>query len=263
MGLDVVSASLGTTGGIDVCAALGAALPCASLVCMIDQAVTQNASGTNTILGSLRSSLSALVTRPAAFFGGRAFLAVAGVYGGTYIAANFATTWSERRKRDPALVKLGATSAVNIGLGVTKDSLFAIWFGQGGAKGGSPLSFPAASWAIFIARDVLTVGAGFVFPGIASKYLQERGTIKSAAVADIVAQLTVPMAFQSVLTPMHLTALDIYNRPGKSMADRARYVASIFSGSIAIRVCRVGIVYGIGGIGNKFIRGSLRERAAA
>ena len=240
--------------GIDVLSAFGAAAPCAAFVCIIDQAVTQNASKTATIRQSLSRSAKSMFTQPHQFFGGKAYLAVAVVYLGTYIAANSTTTYCERTNRDPKTYKLAVTSAVNIGLGVTKDSLFAIWFG-----GKAAASIPARAWAMFIMRDVVTIGAGFVLPEIVSDAMVKNGYLNDKGTADIVAQLAVPMSAQLVLTPMHLLALDFYNRPGVTMPERGRYIRSLLVESAAVRMARVGCVYGIAGIGNKAIRGSLLD----
>ena len=57
-------------------------------------------------------------------------------------------------------------------VGVTKDTAFAIWFGAPGMPKITPLDFPVKSWGLFFVRDVMTIGAGFVFPGIASSWMQ-------------------------------------------------------------------------------------------
>ena len=155
--------------------------------------------------------------------------------------------------------KLAATSVANITLGVTKDSLFAMWFGAGGASS----SFPVASWAVFIFRDVLTMAAGFILPALAAAELVERKVIREQATADVAAQLSVPMVCQAALTPFHLLALDIYNRPGKSLANRAGSVRELFPATVVVRVARVGFVYGLAGIGNKHIKKTLRDLDAA
>jgi hypothetical protein len=231
----------------------------AVLVTMIDQAVTQNASKTATIAQSLKASANMLVSTPLKFFRGRAYLAVAGVYTGTYLVANWTMTYCEQQQLDEKMPKLAATSVTNIGLGVTKDSMFAIWFGAAGV-GGGPFSFPLASWGCFIVRDVFTVGAGFVLPGIVSAELVKRRVFATQATADVVAQLCVPVACQVALTPFHLLALDIYNRPGQAAASRVGYIKSIFAESVAVRMARVMAVYGIAGVVNKKVRASLRDQ---
>jgi hypothetical protein len=139
-----------------------------------------------------------------------------------------------------------------------------MWFGADAAKAGAaaskPRPFPIQSWGMFIFRDVLTVGAGFTFPAAAAAYLKEN-EVMSPPVADIFAQLTVPMAFQVGLTPIHLLALDIYNRPDMNMANRFKYIESLYLPSLFVRCARVGAVYGVAGVANKKIKSTLRNMA--
>ncbi len=100
-----------------------------------------------------------------------------------------------------------------MGAGITKDSLFARWFGQQAApaaaasassasstvaaaiKSAPPAapaaSIPLATWALFVCRDVFTIGAGFVLPDMVSRAALAHRLVDSKAVSDTVAQLTV------------------------------------------------------------------------
>lgn len=214
------------------------------------------------MMQSFKSSIHTMVTSPRQFFGGRAYVAVALVYSATYIAANATISVCERNRTDPTYWKLALTSAVNMGAGITKDSLFAKWFGQQAPKAAAaaPRAIPPATWAMFVCRDVMTIGAGFVLPDKVSKAVVARGWLTNKTAADTIAQLVVPMSAQTLLTPMHLAALDLYNRPQCSLGERAAYISSLMKESLAVRMARVGVVYGIAGIGNKLIRTTLRER---
>jgi hypothetical protein len=138
----------------------------------------------------------------------------------TYIAANTTLTACERHQVDPTYWKLAITSAVNMGAGITKDSLFARWFGQqaapsaaaSGASSASATSstiaataiksapaptpapaasIPLATWGLFVCRDVFTIGAGFVLPDMVSRAALAHRLVESKALSDTVAQLTV------------------------------------------------------------------------
>ncbi len=100
-------------------------------------AVTQKAAGTSNILASLLGNCKLLFTSPSKFLGNRAYLAVAIVYSGTYLTANTVVTLCEHHRKDPTLFKLFSVAGVNMALGVTKDSLFARWFGQAGKATGT------------------------------------------------------------------------------------------------------------------------------
>jgi hypothetical protein len=242
----------------DTVAAIGAASSASIFVTMIDQAVTMNTSGSATMKESLMKSMKTFLTRPHKFLGNKAYLAVATVYTATYLAANYTNTFCEFYQRDSKLPKLASTSVTNISMGVTKDSLFAIWFGAGTATGGL-MSVPLASWTLFILRDVSTMAAGFILPGMASDVIYEKKIFKKKSTCDIVAQLSVPMACQFFLTPMHLLALDMYNRPGETFQNRQAFVRSLFKESALLRCCRVGSIYGIAGISNTKIKKVMLE----
>jgi hypothetical protein len=70
------------------------------------------------------------------------------------------------------------------------------------------------------------------------------------------------MAAQTILTPMHLLALDLYNRPSRALSDRAAFIRPLLRDSLGARMARVGVVYGIAGVGNKVCRNALREHFA-
>ena len=76
----------------DVLAAAGTAFCVAPAISILDQAIVQNAAGAKTLTASVRDSLRNMVTKPATFVRSPAFLLLWGVYGGTYVAVNLATT---------------------------------------------------------------------------------------------------------------------------------------------------------------------------
>ena len=80
-------------------------------------------------------------------------------------------------------------------------------------------------------------------------------------VADKVAQLVSPMGMQLICTPLHLLALNMYNEPGVSAAQRASSVWATTPSSTFIRMFRFLAAYGIGGIGNKWLIARGREWA--
>jgi hypothetical protein len=101
-----------------------------------------------------------------------------------------------------------------------------------------PLAFacmhaPARWW-----RLPTAVRAGFVFPGKVSRYLNDQGIIEDKDTANMVSQLAVPVVAQLGLTPMHLLALDFYNNPKFSLAERAALIRRIYLESLITRMVR-------------------------
>eukprot|EP00615_Pteridomonas_danica_P014674 CAMPEP_0114388552 /NCGR_PEP_ID=MMETSP0102-20121206/8036_1 /TAXON_ID=38822 ORGANISM="Pteridomonas danica, Strain PT" /NCGR_SAMPLE_ID=MMETSP0102 /ASSEMBLY_ACC=CAM_ASM_000212 /LENGTH=106 /DNA_ID=CAMNT_0001546093 /DNA_START=187 /DNA_END=504 /DNA_ORIENTATION=+ len=105
-----------------------------------------NTSGSATMKESLKQSFKTFFRTPHKFLGNKAYLAVAAVYAGTYISANFTQTYLTHKERDPTGPKLVATTLTNSSMSVTKDSMFAVWFGATGAAKGGIMSVPIASW---------------------------------------------------------------------------------------------------------------------
>lgn len=88
--------------------------------------------------------------------------------------------------------------------------------------------------------------------------MQEEFGVDSG-MADGVSQLVSPGLVQLFSTPVHILGLDLYNHPGSSAAARLRVVQSSFVPAIIMRVCRIGVAFGVGGLGNTAIRKNLHE----
>lgn len=182
------------------------------------------------------------------------FWAVFIVYAGTYSAANSISTYCENKKTDNTTYKLAGTTVTNMILGISKDKYFAREF----SKVKSP-SMPITSLGLFFVRDLLTIGAGFTFPSIMRDFLLERGIISNKVVADTISQILVPVLAQSILTPLHLLALDIYNRRGVDAISRAEKLGHLYFEAASLRMVRVMGAYGIAGISNTSLRKKFRH----
>jgi hypothetical protein len=219
-------------------------------------AVTEKAADSSmSLLKSSLNNFKTLVFSPIKFVSRPTFIFVWAVYGGTYVAANTITSFCEIHNQDSYWPRLIGTTAANMILGIAKDRYFAKVFNKN-----SVAKFPLASWGSFVVRDLLTIGAGFNFPSIFSSYLQDTKMISNQAHADKLSQLTVPMIAQMVLTPIHLLALDIYNRAAVSPMNRFSYIAKIYPSALSIRMTRVLCAYGIAGVTNKTLKEELRSR---
>ena len=149
--------------------------------------------------------------------------------------------------------KLGIVTTVNMGLGVLKDKYFAQVFS------GTPVTnFPAMSWGLFVARDLATVGAGFILPAMAAQQVHKSLNIPEGT-ATKYCQFVVPMSCQLLLTPIHLLALDCYNNKTATAINRVGTIKSIYVEATGIRFGRVLFAYGIAGVANTGLRSKWRE----
>jgi hypothetical protein len=228
----------------------------------------QNASGQDTLVNSLRSSAIAFLRRPHNLIFSKPFALICMLYGGTYFTANtIDTITSTVQNKSPTHVtsgttKFAASSAANIGLCLFKDQAFARLFGPGGP----PRPVPLPSYALFAARDCLTIFASFNVPPLLGPVISRSlsAEVQKSLSGQTIAQFLAPATVQIFSTPMHLLGLDLYNRGGKGVAwaDRWMIVKKNWAISAAARICRIVPAFGVGGVVNAKVRSGLIGRLA-
>lgn len=220
----------------------------APIIAIVDKAIFSNASGKEPLGASLKHSVAAVVGRPMAFLRGPSFWWIWLVYGGTYTIANWTTVACERRGAPADLPKFVATSTANVSLSVVKDRAFSRMYGVV-----APKPVPLPSLALFAGRDSLSILASFILPAaIADHLVAHHGMARRRA--DLLAQLTVPLAAQAASTPAHLLGMDLYNRTGVSPASRAAFIAREYLKTTAARMARILPAFGAGGVLNTRLR---------
>ena len=247
---------LGTRLGVDLmCAATSGGLV-APLITIIDKCIIENASGKRPMMASIRASLSTLLLRPHHFLVSRPFRLILMLYAGTYLTANTLDTVKGTINNRPAsatssgLSKFAATSTANVSLCLYKDSQFTKMFGTV-----SPRPIPPISYALFAARDSLTIFASFNLPPVLAPSLPLSEAVERHFSRASAAQFLAPAGIQLISTPLHLLGLDFYNRNGgTTMADRFSKVRVDWLKSSVARMCRIVPAFGFGGVVNNGMR---------
>eukprot|EP00670_Eutreptiella_braarudii_P009868 CAMPEP_0174311250 /NCGR_PEP_ID=MMETSP0810-20121108/3602_1 /TAXON_ID=73025 ORGANISM="Eutreptiella gymnastica-like, Strain CCMP1594" /NCGR_SAMPLE_ID=MMETSP0810 /ASSEMBLY_ACC=CAM_ASM_000659 /LENGTH=313 /DNA_ID=CAMNT_0015419455 /DNA_START=154 /DNA_END=1093 /DNA_ORIENTATION=- len=251
---------------------------------MVDKAVMENASGRNTIWGSMGGTCKQILFSPHRFLMKPEFMLVCSVYAVTYGTANSMDTMSKRKvaaqqhreriaKADPTYVmpppsilakyvspataQLLSTTAANMSSSMMKDSILAKMFGSGPAR-----SFPLQSYGAFVCRDTITIAAGFTIPGPLSEVFHENSSW-SKGNCEIAAQLLCPVSMQVICTPIHLMGLDYYNRPEVTFSDRVAFIKGQYAMVLVVRMARMLPAFGFGGLGNKYFRRTFKEKLDA
>mmetsp|Transcript_5121 Transcript_5121/g.23573 ORF Transcript_5121/g.23573 Transcript_5121/m.23573 type:complete len:400 (+) Transcript_5121:170-1369(+) len=255
--------------GADAAVAIGsgciAAASVAPFLMCVDRAVTAAAAGqTSSVWRGIVDNVSEFVRQPHRALRQPALWMVAGVYAGTYAAANLSDVVGERAHasaNSKAAGKFTATTGANMLGGIAKDAAFARMFGAPAAGAAAGLIVPFASYGLFATRDALTVGGAFFLPGALSNALVASGQSKDESTASAVAQLVSPPLMQVVCTPMHLLALNMVNAPVATLAQRVAALKVSTPPALVARSLRMLPAYGIGGILNTTL--SARGRDAA
>lgn len=131
--------------------------------------------------------------------------------------------------------------------GILKDRAFAQQFGNGLVRKVRPSII--GIWAF---RDVLTTAGAFIVPAVMASMLIKKGMDEERAKKS--GQFMSPIAFQAVLTPLHLAGFEMYNNPRGKMADIIRNVLRVSVSAMGVRMVRMGSAYGIGGVKNMTLR---------
>ena len=238
----------------DVVAATCTAFCVAPAISILDQAIVQNASGAKSLSSSVKDSLTQMVKKPATFVRSPAFLLLWGVYGGTYVAVNLATSVCDKMNatdQQRHMVKFVGVSSVNLGLNVSKDRVFATMFGNG-----VPRPVPMKSIGAFAARDSMTVFASFNLAPMVAESLAGA----EVAGARTIAQLFCPVAIQWLSAPLHLLGLNWYNQPTvASSSERATFVKREYVTTALARSARIFPAFGIAPLINAPLRNFTRS----
>lgn len=241
--------------GVEWIAAISSAFLVAPAISIIDKAIVSNASGKEKLVPCIVNGLKTLINRPITFLRQPAFLMIWGVYGGTYIVANTIELICEQSKSSPVIPKFIGSSATNTTLSILKDKAYTKMFGIG-----EPKPLPAISYCLFATRDCLTILASFTWPKMIGKKIDEHSSLGKETSQNI-AQITAPCMVQFISTPLHLYALDSYNRPDRKLtfSNRMLQVRQEYLKSSLARIARIFPAFGIGGIVNRHLRKSGKE----
>jgi len=192
------------------------------------------------------SGTKAVFRSPVACFRGADNRAVYAVYGSTYVAKNVSEISCKDQGIPTKWPMFFCTAIVNGAIGMWKDKYLAQLFGTQVA------SFPLSSYLAFGCRDSVLIGVSFVVAPQVVPVVQE-ATGLSHFTADVVTQISVPACAQLLATPIHLTGLDYYNRPGIAFGQRVVDNIKASRGPILVRMFRQGYVFGFGSLCVKYL----------
>ena len=281
----IASASLSRKVAGDVAVGVASTFCVAPFLTIVDKAIVQRAAGTHTLMTSGFETISTILRNPIQYVKSPIFLYMWAVYAATYSTANSLKTFMEHetttvrsqtsKNQDTktnsagapsaAMVTFLGTSIVNSGGSLLKDRAYAQMFSGGGATKNATKVFPKISYGLWMTRDFLVIGSGFVLPDIVSKKLHERnqGSMDLATCKKL-SQVTLPIVTQFIAGPLQLLGLDFYNRPLTGLSTRAafmersQFLLQGYSSVVTARIARIIPGYSIGGVLNTHLRDTYR-----
>ena len=225
------------------------------LVSIIDKAIVQDITGVSSLLRSMGDASKQMVYQPKAFFGGLSFRLTFAVYFGTYAVANLSEAAldfaDEKHETKRKVIKVSSASVTNIGLLAWRDSVFAREFASDKSK--VPAKTPVRTFALFGARDFVTMGATFyAAPMLTNVLVRQYGWDRHQA--EITSSLSLPVAAQFLTAPLHIHAIDYFNRPEASVNERFAQIKKEMGRVCFARGLRILPAFGIGSFSNNKFR---------
>lgn len=225
------------------------------LVSIIDKAIVQEITGIGSLMASMGSACKEMVVKPKVFFNGLSFRLTFIVYFGTYAVANLSEAaldyYKQKDTETRKMYKVSCASVANIGLLAWRDSVFAREFSGAGSK--PPAKTPFRTVSLFAARDCATMAATFYFAPKACEYLVMEHDV-NRHLAEVSTSLTIPVVSQFITAPIHIHALDYFNRPEASTAERLKRIKDEMGKVCFARGLRILPAFGIGSFSNNKFR---------
>jgi len=243
----VAGGTLATRLCIDVLSGCLAAVAVSPFVALVDGAVARSLANKTPPTLELWTSVLELARAPRALLFRSDFYFTAFVYIVTYLTANISATL-----RAGELLRLGLITGANMLSGLKKDAYIAMTNPRKGAGAAGPVG--RRTLALFCARDVNAIGASFVLPRLLAPHVSRALPHLGGAGAALACQIVAPPICELLNTNVHLLALDVYNRPRSSAADRLETISRQYPCSVLVRVVRVLVAFSLGGIGNRIVR---------
>jgi len=237
----------------EVGCALAASVLVSPMVSIIDKCIVQDISSGGQFMKAISVATKEMFTNPRAFCGSLSFRLTVAVYFGTYAVANLSEMFLDMKKiegyEERKGYKVAASAVANIGLLAWRDSIFAREFSSNKPKHPTPFR----TIGLFAVRDASTMYATFYAAPKAADYLTEHHGVEKYS-AEFSMALAIPVTTQVLTAPLHIHAMDYYNKPGASTAERFAAIKKEFGTVAFARGFRILPAFGIGSFSNNRFR---------
>uniref|UniRef100_A0A6U2XS16 Mitochondrial fission process protein 1 n=2 Tax=Entomoneis paludosa TaxID=265537 RepID=A0A6U2XS16_9STRA len=224
------------------------------LVSIIDKCIVKDIGTTATLMKNMGVAAREMIFQPKQFLTSKPFVLTFAVYFGTYAVANLSELALDVNKiKDDSqrkTLKVSAASVANISLLAWRDAIFAR---DAAAAGTVKPKTPMRSIGLFAVRDGATMYSTFyVAPKAADFLVEEHGVERNTA--ELGCALAIPMVTQILTAPIHIHAMDYFNKPTATFAERIDAIKGEFNTVSFARGLRILPAFGIGSFSNNKFR---------
>jgi hypothetical protein len=167
------------------------------------------------------------------------------VYCSTYCTANLTELYCKKNDIDYKLPTLFATSFINILTISYKDMIYSKLLKN------TLVKFPLTSNFLLATRDIMTINACFIWKKDLINYLDKYIMHNKS---EIISSIVVPSTIQIISTPIHILAIDIYEKPYSNVVERLKNIKLCYKSVLFGRIFRAIPAFGIGSFINDMLR---------
>jgi hypothetical protein len=167
------------------------------------------------------------------------------VYSSTYCTANLTELYCKKNNIDYKIPTLITTSIINILTISYKDIIYSKLLKNKLTK------FPIQSKLLLATRDMMTINAAFIWKkdliNHFDKYIMHNKS-------EFIVSILLPLSIQFISTPIHILAIDIYEKPNSTIIERCKNIKLLYRSILFGRIIRTIPAFGIGGFINDMLR---------
>jgi hypothetical protein len=167
------------------------------------------------------------------------------VYCSTYCTANLTELYCKKNNIDYKLPTLFTTSFINIFSISYKDMIYSKLLKN------TLVKFPLKSNFLLAIRDIITINACFIWKKDLINYLDRYITHNKS---EIISSIILPSSIQIISTPIHILAIDIYEKPYSNAIERLKNIKNCYKSVLFGRILRAIPAFGIGSFINDMLR---------
>jgi hypothetical protein len=173
------------------------------------------------------------------------------VYGATYLTANMTGAFCRDIGVDASTPTSVLTTLVNCAMIAWKDKEYAKLYNTKNMD-----NFPKISYGLFFLRDGLTIISSFNLKHQFRRYLQAEYDMPHVQ-AELAASFATPMFAQLFSTPLHIMAMDIFDNPNATWAQRMAAIKKGYMSVCTGRILRIIPAFGAAGYINDTVNEKL------
>lgn len=167
------------------------------------------------------------------------------VYSSTYCTANLTELYCKKHGIDYKIPTLITTSFANIVTISYKDMVYSKLLNK------HLVTFPFRSNILLATRDMMTINAAFIWKKDLINYLDKYMMHNKS---EFIASILLPIAIQFFSTPIHILAIDMYEKPHASVMERCKNIQACYRSILFGRIIRTIPAFGVGGFINDMLR---------